>query len=274
MKGKFIIYVLMVVAVSTLVMAFNILYPDGSPGAKTGSPGDGGTSCVMCHTGTPNSVENWITTDIPGSGYIPDSTYVITATATREGAALYGFELTAEGSMDEKIGTFSIIDDGTMLVNNNAAVTHTHAGTTPENGSKTWTMEWKAPAAGSLGTTFYAAFNTANGDGTSSGDVIYLSSLYVMEDDGSTGLVNANSGHKVYPYPNPVTSRIYIDGIPDFGSEIAISVYDMAGKLVRSDITSGISGKIEVDLSGLKSGKYFVRLSSGDQNYTGTFVKN
>lgn len=273
MKRNYTLYILPAIAISIVIMAFNVLYPDGSPGAKTGSPGDGGASCVQCHVGTPQNVENWITSDIPGSGYKPDSTYIITATATHAGASLFGFELTAEGSMDEKIGTFGIIDDGTMLVNNNGAVTHTHSGTTPSNGSKSWTMEWTAPAQGSFGTTFYAAFNAANGDNTSGGDVIYLSSLYVQEETDPNGLIDAYSGHTVYPYPNPVISDMYIDMIPDVSGVIKISIFDMGGRLMLSEIANGSSGKLEVDLSGIPSGQYFVKIISGNQDFTGRIVK-
>lgn len=159
-----------------------VLYPTGSPGGKTGSPGDGGANCTQCHAGTPQSASGWITTNIPGSGYTAGQTYTITATGTHTGVGKFGFETTAEDNSNAKKGTFIITDlTQTRLVNANKAVTHTSSGNTPVGNSKTWTFDWTAPAAGTGNITFYGAFNAANGNGTSTGDVIYLTSTMVSE---------------------------------------------------------------------------------------------
>jgi PKD repeat protein len=160
----------------------NILYHTGSPGGKTGSPGDGNATCTQCHTGTPVTVTGWITSNIPASGYVPGQTYTITATATHTGAVLFGFEMTAENASNNKTGTFIITNaTQTQLVNNNKSVTHTQNGTTPSGNSKSWSVNWTAPAAGTGNVTFYGAFNAANGNGGSSGDVIYKTSTLVPE---------------------------------------------------------------------------------------------
>lgn len=161
----------------------NVLYHTGSPGGKTGSPGDGGTTCTQCHSGTPNTVTGWITSNIPGSGYVPGQTYVITATGTHTGVVYFGFELTAENASNQKTGTFLITDPSqTQLVNNGKAVSHTQNGIFPSGNSKSWSVHWTAPAAGTGNVTFYAAFNAANGNGQNTGDVIYKSNLIVSEE--------------------------------------------------------------------------------------------
>ena len=56
-------------------------YTGGSPGQKTGSPGDGSTSnCTGCHTGTINSGNGTgaITAKGLAGGYVPGQTYTIT----------------------------------------------------------------------------------------------------------------------------------------------------------------------------------------------------
>lgn len=165
-----------------VLLVSNVLYHTGSPGAKSGSPGDGLATCTGCHGGTAQTVAGWITTNIPASGYVAGQTYTITATATHTGAALFGFELTAENSANAKRGTFIITNaTETQLTNANKAVTHTTNGTNPSGNSRTWTMNWTAPAAGTGTITFYAAFNAANGNGASTGDVIYKSSTAVQE---------------------------------------------------------------------------------------------
>jgi hypothetical protein len=152
----------------------------GSPGGKSGSPGDSNATCTQCHSGTASSVSGWITTNIPAEGYTPGESYVITATGTHNGVVKFGFELTAETSAGAKIGTFTISEPTrTQLVNVNKAVTHTQAGNVPTGNTNTWTMNWTAPASNVGQIRFYAAFNAANGNGNNTGDVIYKSNLFV-----------------------------------------------------------------------------------------------
>lgn len=146
----------------------------GSPGGRTGSIGDGGQTCTGCHSGTAQLVTGWITTNIPTTGYTPGQTYTITVTGTHTGVVKFGFELTAENATGTKVGTFVITNSTqTKLVNQNKAVTHTAAGTTPSGNTKSWSVNWTAPNPGVGPVTFYAALNAANGNGTTSGDVIY-----------------------------------------------------------------------------------------------------
>ncbi len=159
-----------------------ILYANssGSPGGKSGSPGDAGATCVQCHSGTANATSGWITSNIPPSGYVPGETYQITATGTHSGVGSFGFELTAENTSGGKVGTFAITDaPRTKLINQGNAVTHTFNGTTVSGNSSSWSANWTAPGTDIGQIRFYAAFNAANGNGNTSGDVIYTSTLFV-----------------------------------------------------------------------------------------------
>jgi hypothetical protein len=154
----------------------------GSIGGKTGSIGDNGSTCTECHAGSATPIAGWITTNIPSDGYTPGQTYTITATGTHSGVVKFGFELTVENSQGSKVGTLQISDPGrTKLVNSNKAVTHTSAGTVPFGNTNSWTMNWVAPAGvdGEIG--IYAAFNAANGNGNTGGDVVYKSSTFIAE---------------------------------------------------------------------------------------------
>ncbi|MFO7614388.1 MAG: choice-of-anchor V domain-containing protein [Bacteroidales bacterium] len=155
-------------------------YSSGSPGGRTGSPGDNGNTCTQCHTGTASTVTGWITTNVPPEGYTPGQTYTLTATGMHTGVVKFGFELTVEDALGTKAGTLQITEPArTKLINNNKAVTHTSNGTTPSGNSISWSMNWVAPEGvqGNIG--IYAAFNAANGNGTTSGDVIYKSSTFI-----------------------------------------------------------------------------------------------
>ncbi len=157
-------------------------YSNGSPGGKTGSMGDGSNTCTDCHTGSATTQTGWITTDIPIEGYVAGETYTIVATGTHNGVVKFGFELTAEDELGTKTGTFVITEASrTKLANNDASVTHISGGTTPTGDLCNWTMNWTAPDPAPAAVRFNAAFNAANGNGQTSGDIIYRSVLTVQE---------------------------------------------------------------------------------------------
>ncbi len=158
-----------------------ILMTGGSPGGKTGSPGDGGSTCNDCHGGSPQIQSGWISSNIPAGGYVEGTSYLITLTATQSGINKFGFECTAEDDFGEKVGTFGLLmPSETQLSNGGFSVSHTASGTFGA-GSRTWQFSWVAPPSGTGNVTFFAAFNAANGNGGTSGDVIHLSSMQVTE---------------------------------------------------------------------------------------------
>ncbi len=179
----YLLYTLIIGAFCFLLFTSESDSSSGSPGGKTGSPGDGGITCAQCHSGLPvSTVPGWITTNIPPTGYVPGTVYTITATGTHTGVVKFGFEMTAESNSAIKVGTFAITNPSeTKLTNLNKAVTHTSAGTIPSGNMKTWSANWTAPAAGTGNVSFYGAFNAANGNGSTSGDKIYKTSLSIPE---------------------------------------------------------------------------------------------
>jgi hypothetical protein len=66
-------------------------------------------------------------------------------------------------------------------------------------------------------------------------------------------------------YPNPVVNTMSIDYIADFDAEIEVSVIDMAGRVVVQQQHNVLSGAnaINLDLSSLENGNYFVSVSNG-----------
>lgn len=176
------LFILSGIAIVFFLLTSETEYGNGSPGGKTGSPGDGGSTCTECHGGVATTQTGWITSNIPAEGYTPGQTYVITATGTHNGVVKFGFEATAENATGVKIGTLAITNTTeTKLANGNHSVTHKNGGTTPSGNTKSWSFNWTAPATGTGTVGFYSAFNAANGNGNTSGDVIYKSSLTVPE---------------------------------------------------------------------------------------------
>lgn len=175
------IYLLLVV-IATPVVLFLMSNSAGSIGGKSGSIGDNGSTCTDCHGGTATPMTGWITTTVPPEGYTPGQTYTITATGTHSGVVKFGFELTVEDSQGNKVGTLVITDAArTHFTNSNHAVTHTSAGNIPNGNTNTWSMNWIAPTNVNGNIGIYAAFNAANGNGNTSGDIIYKSSTFISK---------------------------------------------------------------------------------------------
>lgn len=237
---------LLVIPVAFILMS----YSSGAPDGRTGSPGDGGLSCTQCHSSfSPINVNNWITTDIPAEGYTPGEIYNITATGIHSGVVKFGFEITAEDAAGNKIGTLSILNPTeTQHTASFNAITHTSAGITPTGDTKSWTVEWTAPDDPAGDITFYAAFNAANGNGTSTGDQIYLSSTTVSEVAGGASDLFFSE------YSEGSSNNKYLEIFNGTGTAVDLSVY-----AVKTANNGGAWGSYVENLSGtLVDGDVFV----------------
>ncbi|MCX6286609.1 MAG: T9SS type A sorting domain-containing protein [Bacteroidetes bacterium] len=127
-------------------------HSSGSPSGRTGSPGDVLTCTNSCHGGTASTVTGFITTNIPGSGYVAGNTYNITVSFTGSGGK--GFEVSPQNVAGAQLGTL-VAGSGSKLVGGTKYCTHS----SKINGSTaTWTFSWIAPAAGTGSVNFYGAF--------------------------------------------------------------------------------------------------------------------
>lgn len=251
MKKKFYILIAAIIFAGSLISA--TLNSGGSPGGKTNSPLDG-NNCSQCHTGSVTPADNWISSNIPGTGYIPGNTYTITASGDHSGALKFGFELTAEDA-SAKVGTFVITNaTETQLTNGDASVTHTASGNTPSGGSKTWNFDWTAPVAGTGNITFFGAFNAANNDGATSGDVIYTSSLSINEDLGSG--IEENNSNTISVAPNPVNDILTVNSDDIIHN---ISFFDISGKQILN-LKDVQKNRERIDISQFSKGIYFIKI--------------
>jgi hypothetical protein len=149
---KPILYIFGAMATLLLFAGFEMFYPTGAPAGYTGSPGDG-QNCTACHGGTATTSTGWITSNIPGTGYVPGQTYQITATNNLTGSGKYGFEVSPQNVAGGLLGTLAA-GSGSQLVGSGKYVTHTNANIT----NNVWTFNWTAPATGTGPVTFYGAF--------------------------------------------------------------------------------------------------------------------
>lgn len=252
------VYILTLIAFSFATYLFltaGMERSSGSPGGKTGSPGDNGSTCTQCHSGTPTKVDDLISSNIPNGGFEAGETYTITAKISNDEAVLMGFELTAENNQGNKMGSFTVTDDiETQLTNDADAVTHTSDGTDPENNANSWSMEWTAPDEPNSEVTFYAAFNAANGDGSSSGDNIFTSEQ--SAELSSVGIAALEIISRIYP--NPAKEFLTIEFRQ--AKPRKIDVIDTRGAVVKSFETD--QKKHQLPVSKLNKGVYFLKEGS------------
>jgi hypothetical protein len=201
-----------------------------------------------------------ISSDIPGSGYFPGTTYTITATATKSEILKFGFQMSPQNSSGALLGTLALIDmNSTQLVGTGGKyITHTSGGVSG-SGSKTWTFDWTAPASGTGEVTFYGAFNFTNSGTGNSGDVIINENYTVAES--SVGISEAELA-SLSVFPNPVVDEIHV-AAKDVDEEIMITIFNIEGRKVLEERHEGGEIIIDVRSKSLNTGVYFMQMEVG-----------
>jgi hypothetical protein len=228
------------------LVAFGLILTDGyfnngfthSTGAPANVCGSvfNTSTCTSCHSGGSNAVQpGWITSTIPSTGYVPGTTYTITAMATFTGRSKFGFEISPQNNAGTKLGTMIIpaaVSTQMQLISSGRYITHRTGGTAGTN-SKTWVFDWTAPAVGSGNVTFYGAFLCANSNNNSSGDFTFKANLPVQENL-TMGIESIASQSTVAIYPNPVTDQFSVYYKTDHPGLVEIKLYDLHGQMIQS----------------------------------------
>lgn len=244
-----------------------------SPFNYTGSPGDGGNTCATsCHTGTAVTPQaGWVTSNIPGTGYVAGNTYTVTATLTAAGCVKAGFEASAQSASGAKLGTIIVTNTtGTQLVSSGKYITHNSSGMFMSGGTKSWSFDWTAPASGSGTVTFYASFNASNNNNGSGGDAIFTSNLVVSEMTSSV-FEKATEDINFSLFPNPAKDFFTINYEIKTSSGLQITLYTIDGREIKSILSenrgAGIfSQKILLENS-LPDGIYFAMIKTENNTF-------
>ena len=133
---------------------------DANSSGKTGS-----TNGCGCHSGGGGGIQPSIT-GLP-SQYTPGTTYSISWTGSGTAAGQGGFNL------DASAGTWSNLGNRVKTVN--GELTHSN------DGARSWTADWTAPALGTGDVSFSLAVLYANGVGGNSGDSWGTNQIVVQE---------------------------------------------------------------------------------------------
>ena len=270
-------------------------------------------NCMLCHSANSLGVPPGLNDasgrlqilDVPAH-YVPGQTYALRVHLEHDWSPMppdplrWGFELQAvQASTGDSAGiwilgtnsppdTFKITRSFSGAYKNRRYIEHTRNASNPvdpngsthygELGPIEWHVNWQAPPGDSGKIYFFAAGNSANGDGVSvgSGDFIFTTA------ESTTGPSNvAVPAHPApldlrtgldAPYPNPMTKCTGVSFTIARGGLVDISVYDLQGRKVRTALhefrEAGTHGAYwdgrGDDRQFVKNGLYMIRLSAPD----------
>lgn len=206
----------------------------GSKASYCGAPKDSYQTCFSCHSDgpAPSKINNVITSDIPVNGYTPGAVYTITATFVRPGHTKFGYEISPQDSAGNTIGTLAIKNANSKLTTtSNSYITQTSAGSL-QSGTATYTFNWTAPTKGTGSVTFWGAFNAADNDGTTDGDSIFISNMYIKENvkAGIEDILSNSSNVKVFP--NPTADKVSVQYTLTENTTVQIVLVNATGQTV------------------------------------------
>jgi len=259
-KNYFFKFILLLIPVSAVIF---ISASAGRDGGFSGSVGDSSNTCTSCHSGGNFGATVTIQTEVPAGGYALNTSYGIQVDVTGSGSK-HGFQITAERISDNaKVGTF--VDDGAdnQLINGGTHVTHTTAG----NSKKVWNFNWTSPTTDVGAIKFYVAALAADGTGGTGGDQTVTASTGNFNVLGLSKEVQLDFAM----YPNPSSDYVTVQ-LPSGSSKADISVFDLAGRLMRSSTITSSANKINVQ--DLSTGMYVLKIESEGKIGSKQFIKN
>ncbi len=241
----------------------------GSPGGKTGAPGDG--TCTDCHSGTVQNgaAMNTVTfADLSGqvTSYTPGQTYAVNVTMASN-STKNGFEIVALTPSNTQAGTVAAVDainTKTVSSGGKTRITHKTAG----SAFTSWSFSWTAPATNVGNVTFYLATNETNNQSNGTGDVIYTSQHVI----GSTASISeATEQMGVVAAYNASTSSIQLTIDTKESGEAAVNIVDANGRSVQFEQLGNVSAgdntrNIKLD-NELPKGMYVLHLNVNN-NFT------
>nr|WP_294860173.1 choice-of-anchor V domain-containing protein [uncultured Fluviicola sp.] len=246
-----------------------VLDSSGSPGGKTGAPGD--ATCTQCHSGTVQSGSGFNTVTLldagnPVSEYMPNTTYQVQVSMTTNNLK-NGFEIVALRPNNTLAGTIAITDathTKSINVGGKTRVTHKAAGNTLTS----WSFNWTSPSTNVGTVTFYLATNQTNSNNSDSGDIIRTSQHPFGSQAGIeevTNKVETSIGYQASTNSLNIQLNSKVDG------SVFVNVVDLGGKSVFTENLGTVSAgesSLAVRLnSELNSGIYMVNVSV-DNNMT------
>ncbi|MDQ3072448.1 MAG: T9SS type A sorting domain-containing protein [Bacteroidota bacterium] len=285
MKKKLLLTFTFLAASLILVQTYVFTYQRSPVPAVTGAPGETTCNTAGCHIGNPvNSPGGSISIKlVDGSTevntYEAGKTYTVQVEVQKGDAVEYGFELTALGNDQAKIGTLSTPDIQLVNVTNSLVQSKQrqyarHSNSQMSTTKGVFNVRWTAPAY-LVPVTFYAAGNAANNNNHSQGDYIYNDSLHV---NGVVGIDDnaVSTATNIAIYPNPVSEYINLYFSLEERSQVNIALLSLDGKTVKatpSEWKEVGAQTVVVNVTSLPRGLYILRLQVNGESFAQKIFK-
>jgi hypothetical protein len=249
---------------------------------NTGAPNDnssGNRTCQTCHNNGSFVVTPVLEiTDAGGTvvtdNFNPGQTYnvkmIVDATSNPAG---YGFQITslngANGIAAAPVNTwangssnvqFATIGNGRQYAEQNAV-----------SSSNEFTMEWTAPASGTV--TFYYGGNAVNGNGSTGGDNAVMSSISI--DAAPNALDKLEKTVALDIFPNPVSEVLNLRTNAQTTDTYDLQLFDQSGKQISNQRLMIPSGEnvAPINVANLPAGMYSLILSDGQNQIIKKMLK-
>jgi hypothetical protein len=249
-----------------------LTYSTGAPSGFSGPE----QNCSACHNDFPVDSGSGSVTITAPPVFTPGVPVLISVsvanTTPPDSVNRQGFELsTRDAAMTStRVGTYVV--DGITVQNAQGSPDFvTHTGTS--NMGTVWTFEWLPPAVGSPPqVTMYAAGNAANGNGDSTGDYIYTTSV-TLDRTTSAGEDGPDAaGLLLGPVsPNPVRGDAVVSITLARTLPVQAYLVDAAGRVVRTVLDAELAGGesfVRVNTRGLAAGAYVLRVVADGRQAT------
>jgi hypothetical protein len=255
------------------IIASKVMHAQSGGGqpALTGAPGEG--TCTNCHSGTvqDGSQENvFVAINAqfqPVTSYNPGDTYTISVDMVSD-PAKKGFSATALDPSDNMAGSFTesaLL--GTQDFSSGGRDYVSHTGTSNTSATQVWGWTWTAPATNVGDVTFYVASNAANNDGSTAGDIIYLSE-HILGSVASVNEEEIAEASFTAGY-NSEENKVIIDFTSLTSGKMFFNLVDMTGKSVYSkSMSSALVGENKNSVmlpSSIDNGMYVVNFFVGNK---------
>ncbi|MCG3165335.1 MAG: hypothetical protein POELPBGB_01098 [Bacteroidia bacterium] len=262
---KLLFVTILFIAVSVFEARRSISYTSGAPDGFTGSPFDDQTCATYCHHGIPETpLLGVMSSNIPLSGYIPGTTYTISANLVKPGHTKFGFQISPMDDHGNVLGSMIELTGETQITGMGTYITHTQSGTTGI-GSKSWSFDWVAPEGGTGDVTFYGAFNVSNNNGSNNGDSIFTST-YTIPEDITVGIELVDRSNEIIVYPNPMKDFFTVS-FSETESKISASIFSVNGSVVYNLQTAEGTKTYQLPET-ISPGIYYLRFSAGSKIYS------
>lgn len=230
----------------------------GAPAGHTNSPGDG-KSCTTAGCHSDNTLQtgasSMFSSTIPTAGWEPGKEYDFTLYVSSALGGTFGFQLCVQDDLGAHKGTLTS-GEGSQITGTHY-LTHTNTGAAGSNNERTWLVKWKAPNDGTRKVKAYVAFNAANGDGTATGDLIYVVARELLAN--TTG-IRTQKQNIFRIFPNPCHENLMVSG----SGLLGITIRDFYGRILTESLMHTGQTSVSISVESLKPGAYVAEMRDID----------